>query len=79
MGIIVHPAMKKLKLPHPQVGSNSGIDNLNPNARQHWNAPTLNTMAYCVHDHIFLVTSLMDRVTGAGRATWGSDQFWQQF
>lgn len=52
MGIIVGPIAKKL--PHPQVGSNYGIDILNSKARQHWNAPTeefetpLNTMAYCV-------------------------------
>ena len=50
--LIVHPVMKKL--PHPQVDSNSGIDILNPKARQHWMLPLgnlkplLNTMAYCV-------------------------------
>ena len=49
---IVNPVTKKL--PHPQVGSNSGIDVLNPKARQHWMLPLgnlkplLNTMAYCV-------------------------------
>ena len=53
MRILVHPVMKKL--PHPQDGSNSGIDDIpNPKAGQQWNAPTeefetpLNTMAYCV-------------------------------
>ena len=50
--VIVHPVMKKL--PHPQVGSNCGIDILNPKARQHWMLPLgnlkplLNTVAYCV-------------------------------